>query len=271
MTKIIRVGVFDSGIGGLSVLHRCKMIFPRARYYYWGDNQFAPYGNRSGEEIFKRSLCAMNAFLSVGVDAVILACNTVTALCIDELRSMLSIPIIGIEPAVLPASRECRNVLILATMRTLESERLHELISRTNNCRFSLFFPEHLVEKIECLVLKGETFDLARHLPRGTYDGIVLGCTHYSHVKKGIADFYRAKTYDGNDGVAKRLSFLFCGDEEPLLGTADHLDPVSSCFVQKTEKETKNDIIFLGDSKNLNEFAYKRLFYEQAETGETKK
>jgi len=268
MEKTCRIGVFDSGIGGLSVLRACQRAVPHARYYYYGDNNFAPYGSRTKGEIERRVRSALKLFERLGVEIAVLACNTATTLCIEEMRREFSFPIVGVEPAVLPAARVCRRALVLATPRTVGSERLRFLLSQTEHCEFTLFAPPRLVTAIEDHVLLGKQIRLEEHLPVGSFDGVVLGCTHYVHVSEAVSSFYRAPVFDGGEGAARLVSRLVKERENcQLFGNDDHFCDESHgalIFTNCQSDRTYNDIIFLGKTKNLNEFAYKRLFISKS-------
>ena len=238
-----RVGVFDSGIGGLTVLHACVARVPYAKYYYYGDNKRAPYGNRSEEEICSFTKEALDRFVKIGVDAVVLACNTATACAMGELRREYSFPIIGMEPAVKPAAKSCKRVLVLATERTANSARMHMLLERFPECDFTLTACPHLAGAIEKYYTEGENFLLSAHLPEGSFDGVVLGCSHYSFFARQISKRYACPVFDGNQGVAKRLEHIL-GLMEP--GSADHL------------LEGKKTVKFIGTSRKINKSVYFR-------------
>ena len=93
-------GVFDSGIGGMTLLAECRRRMPHVRFYYYGDNANAPYGGKSGEELLGMSRRAFDLFSSVGTDAALIACNTVTTVCIGTLRREYAFPVVGTEPAL---------------------------------------------------------------------------------------------------------------------------------------------------------------------------
>lgn len=256
MKKEVKIGVFDSGIGGLTVLHECVKRASHY-FYYYGDNANAPYGGKSREEITGLVFHALTKLQGLGIDAAVLACNTATAVCAEEMRSKFPFPLIGMEPAVKPAGEHCKNVLVLATPRTAESERLQTLIAHSPNCRFTVYPAAGLAGAIEKKFISGENLTLSDHLPEGTFDGVVLGCTHYSFLKGEISGFYGAPVFDGNEGTARRLaSVLSMGG----IGTADH---------QKTrglddglKKKYKNQVYFVGKSGKINEILYKseRMF-----------
>ena len=94
------IGVFDSGVGGLSVLHELRQELPHEHFLYVGDSRWAPYGDRSAEVVVERAITITNFLVSQGVKAVVVACNTATAVAVESLRARFSIPLVAIEPAV---------------------------------------------------------------------------------------------------------------------------------------------------------------------------
>ena len=250
------VGIFDSGIGGLTVLKECLAGAPACRYLYYGDNLRAPYGERSPEEILSFVREALKKFKRRRVDAVVIACNTATAVAVDAVRRELSFPISGMEPAVKPAAERGGNILVLSTPRTAESARMKMLTGRFPDCRFRVFPAPALAGAIERCLTKGETLYLAAHLPEGKYDSVVLGCTHYVFYKKEIADFYAAKVFDGSAGTAKRLFEVIRNID---LGRADHLLPTknpNNCF----SFCEKNSVKFVGKCRKINKSVFLRTF-----------
>lgn len=261
MKQIRRVGVFDSGIGGLTVLASCQRLLPEVTFYYLGDNGNAPYGSRPPEEIRKLVKAALNSFRAVGTDAVVLACNTATAVCAEEMRRTFDFPIIGIEPAVRPAAKVCRHVLVLCTPRTAESGRLRALCDKFQNCRFTIAPAEGLAGEIERALTAGETPRLYDFLPEvelsstcdPALDGVVLGCTHYLFFRREIAEFYGVPAFDGNEGTARRLkSVLMHLPKEAEDGILDHQKP--PLF---DEKSLEKKLIFMGKWSKFNEKVYK--------------
>lgn len=259
-----RVGVFDSGVGGLTVLAACVRRLPAARFFYYGDNAHAPYGSRPPEEIARLVRRGLSRLAARGIDAAVLACNTATAVCAEQMRAEFPFPVVGMEPAVSPAAKVCRRVLVLATPRTAESERLHALIGRFPACSFRVAALPDLAGAIERHFRDGETLTLSDHLPAASCDGVVLGCTHYAFFRKEIGDFYGARVFDGADGAARRLeSLLYAGSPQPPrppFGTADHLCSAQNpnkCFTKKWKERGKNAVIFLGSGQKMD----KRLYY----------
>lgn len=234
--------VFDSGVGGLTVLRSCVQRCPQERFAYFGDNGNAPYGNRSTEEICFLALRAFNRIARMHVRAAILACNTVTAACVDNLRSRFDFPVFGIEPAVKPASALGGKVLLLATRATLSCRRVQRLI-RVNSSGAEIFpfSPVDLAGEIEKNVFNLSRVRLERHLPQGNYDSVVLGCTHYVFLKKRIEEFYGCPVFDGG------------------AGTADHVAKVLNVCSQNTAFLPEKQPVFWGKFKKYNRNAYNTL------------
>lgn len=194
----MKVGVFDSGIGGLTILSSCVKVV-NATYYYYGDNENAPYGTKSEGEITALARKAFDEFMKIGVEVVIIACNTVTAVCIDRFRKEYPFYIVGTEPALSLAYGKC---LLIATEATLSSDRLNILIERYSALQVVKYAPKRLVEEIEEKIFSLNEVDLS-FMQNREEDCVVLGCTHYSWVKNRIETYLPA--FDGAEGVAKRL------------------------------------------------------------------
>ncbi len=243
-----RVGIFDSGIGGLTVLKECQKVLPAAQYFYLGDNLHAPYGSKSKGEIEELVFSALQNFSDLQMDAVVLACNTATAVCAEEARKIFPFPIVGMEPAVRLAAKKCQSALVLCTPQTANSERMKRLLKENSAlCKFTVLAPEGLAFEIERALTEGRMPRLDPHLGKfSTFDpapdGVVLGCTHYVFLREEIGKFYGTRVFDGNFGTAKRLQFvLFGGRGEGTIGKPDHgVTPP----------------IFLGETANLNKRVY---------------
>ena len=181
------IGVFDSGVGGLSVLHHIRAALPGARLIYVADSAHVPYGDKSPAYIEARSLALARFLVGQGAQAIVIACNTATAAAVSSLRSRFGIPIVAMEPAVKPAVAATKSgmVGVLATIGTLESARFAALLEKyagdveivTQGC-------PGLVEQVELGELhSARTRELIERytaplLARGA-DTLILGCTHY--------------------------------------------------------------------------------------------
>ncbi len=281
--RIPRGGIafFDSGIGGLTVLAECEKYCKEEIYYYFGDNVHAPYGNLPPEKIRKYVLKAFRLFNRLRVKAVVIACNTATAVCIEELRKKYSFPIIGAEPAIFSAVKQGGEIFVLATRATCESERLRSLCQkyaeRYPNVKITICPCERLAEAIE----KSYPYfdlELGELLPQGNPKGVVLGCTHYIYIKEKISDFYKCNAYDGNEGIAKRLKCVLeknlskNRDEQPPTNVFKIKHKTKSFFIKKLaqktnvrsdktiEKRAKCSVFFLGKQRKINETVYKQMF-----------
>ena len=258
MEIIKRVGVFDSGIGGLTVLSECLARMKGVKFFYLGDNENAPYGSKSEREITALVRDALRVFEDLKVDAAVLACNTATAVCADIVRREFSFPVVGTEPAILPAARVCKNLLVLCTSRTAESERLQGLIDRCADCKITVYACPRLAEAIEHALTLGLPFSVFDHLPEGSFDGVVLGCTHYSFFRREISEFYGAPVFDGNEGIARRLQDVLSGGKsDPKWSENTEINKSSPI---EWSENVENEVIFCGNSGEMNEKIYKQTF-----------
>ncbi|MGA7815627.1 aspartate/glutamate racemase family protein, partial [Caballeronia sp.] len=161
------VGIFDSGLGGLSVLRAVRAALPDERLVYVADSLYAPYGERDDDFIADRTLAIGEWLVSRGVKALVVACNTATAQSIALARERLPIPVVGVEPGIKPAAllSQSRVVGVLATAVTLRSARFQALIDRhAGDCRFMLQPGHGLVQAVErCDTHSPEVIALLTH------------------------------------------------------------------------------------------------------------
>jgi glutamate racemase len=215
MHKACAIGVFDSGVGGLSVLRHIRQLLPRERLIYVADSGHVPYGDKSREYIEARSLLISRFLQQQGADAIVIACNTASAAAAASLRSQFKIPVIAMEPAVKPAVAASRNgiVGVLATTGTLASARFAALLERyageveiiTQGC-------PGLVEQVERGELSNQQTRAlieqytAPLLARGA-DTLILGCTHYPFLAALIAEVVGGNValVDTGAAVARQL------------------------------------------------------------------
>lgn len=181
------IGVFDSGLGGLSVLKEIHHLLPHENLIYVGDSVHAPYGDKSAKYVQQRSQQITEFLLNQGAKAIVIACNTATAEAAEILRTNVDVPVIGLEPAIKPASQLSKNGVIgvLATQRTINSERLLGLTERYAQDKKVLAQAcPGLVEQVEAYELNSDkTISLLKKyisplLDQGV-DALILGCTHY--------------------------------------------------------------------------------------------
>jgi len=191
------IGVFDSGVGGLSVLRHIRAQLPHEHLLYFADSGFAPYGNKPEQVVAERSLAVAQFLIAQGAKALVVACNTATVAAIKLLRAHYpAMPIVGVEPGLKPAAAATRNgkVGVIATNVTIAGEKflvLRDQISSASGAQFLLQGCPGLVEQIE----RGQLDDpatqamlerfIAPLLQQGA-DTLVLGCTHYPFVLTAI-------------------------------------------------------------------------------------
>jgi glutamate racemase len=189
------VGVFDSGVGGLSVAREILRALPAEDQLYVADTAWCPYGDRSVEEVRARSLAIGRWLEEQGAKVLVVACNTASGAALEVLREALRIPVVGLEPAVKPAVAASRagRVGVMATSGTLRSERYARLVAAHANGATVLAQPcpglADLVEDgfLEGPVLEAKLEEYVGPLRRAEVDTVVLGCTHYVFVQDAIS------------------------------------------------------------------------------------
>ncbi len=188
------IGIFDSGVGGLSVFKEVKRLMPDASYVYYGDNANCPYGPKGAEFIIERARTIAGILMERDVDAIVIACNTATSYAAAVLREKLDIPVIGMVPAVKPAALSTQTgvVGVLATMGTLNGP-LYQHIRDTygNGARIMEHIGVGFVELVEAFELSGPKAELVvresiEDMVLSGADSLVLGCTHYPFLKNTI-------------------------------------------------------------------------------------
>ena len=208
------IAVFDSGLGGLSVLRHLRRLMPNERYLYYGDCANAPYGSRTTAQVRELTLAAAEHLLrNYPVKALVVACNTATAAAIGHLRSLYpELIVIGIEPALkLAADRHPGGTIgVMATQVTLREEKFHKLWERfAGGCTVHPIQAPGLVELVETGKESSEEADaLLRKILSpyvGKLDALVLGCTHYPFAADSIGKILGSQTelLDGGDGTAR--------------------------------------------------------------------
>ena len=213
------VGIFDSGMGGVSLLRDALELLPNENYIFYGDNANAPYGDRTEDEILSLTSQAADLLIDHGVKALVLACNTATSASINVLRNKLAVPVVSIEPAIKPACSAPGEgkVFMLATAATTKLARYRALQARMPD-------PDRVINVgisgIVARVERGEigpgSMDdiLEKYLAPYTgmrADAVVLGCTHYIFPAEAIETWFKrhfsgpCRLYDGNRATVRQL------------------------------------------------------------------
>ncbi len=222
------IAVFDSGLGGISVLRELTKIIPHENFLYFGDSAHAPYGTKTTAQVRELTVQAIDALMPMGVKAVVIACNTATSAAIDTLRSRYpDIIMVGIEPAIKLAAAHCPQgrIIVMATEVTLREEKFCHLMQPFQSSHDILPLPcPRLVEFVEQGLLDGaepEAYLRGILLPCVTDDtcGIVLGCTHFPFLRHLISRLTGGNIpiFDGGEGTA--MHTMHCLENERLLCT----------------------------------------------------
>lgn len=222
--KTLPIGVFDSGVGGISVLAEIIGNLPSEDFIYLADSANAPYGTKGCECVRGLSVNAARTMMSTGIKALVVACNTATSVAIQHIRNEFDIPIIGMEPALKPAveAGKSGDIVVMATPLTLKEEKFNRLFEKYNTEATITPLPcPGLVEMIESGAESEEIrkylLKLYKDIELSKVSSIVLGCTHYCLIKREIRDFFGGKALivDGNAGTARHLKKIL--EENKLL------------------------------------------------------
>jgi glutamate racemase len=208
----VKIGVFDSGIGGKSVARAIEKEMPDAEVIYISDPENLPYGNKTPEQLQRLVIPKLKELESQGCEAIVVACNTVTTTIIKEVRAGMKVPIVAVEPMVKPASQMTKSniIAVCATPTTLNSPRYHELLE-LNAKHITVLEPDcsdwvYLIESnsADYSAVQERITEVCR---QGA-DVIVLGCTHYHWIEKEIeeiADKYGAKVLQPESALVAQL------------------------------------------------------------------
>ncbi len=255
------IGIFDSGMGGISVLAEVIKLMPKERYIYYGDSENAPYGIKSAEEVKKLCTNICDFLIDKGVKAIVVACNTATSVAINDLRKEYDIPIIGMEPALKPAATLGLDgkIVVMATDMTLKEKKLRELMDRYGKHKEIIKQPcPKLVNLVESGIMKGKDVEIIieecfNGIKVDEISSIVLGCTHYVFLKDQIRAFVGDKVpiIDGNEGTARHLKSIL--EHRDLLKSTKEEEVLLDVYNSKREEK----IIEL--SKNLLIFSLEKL------------
>jgi glutamate racemase len=249
------IAVFDSGMGGISVLRELVRIMPNENYIYFGDSANAPYGTKTLEEVRALTCSYAKSLFEEGAKSLVVACNTATSAAVRVLREQYPhIPIVGIEPAVKPASQcgEHPRVLVMATPMTIRETKFKNLMAQYEKEADIIPLPcPGLMDFVERGDLDGE--DLRKYLVELLFefrqekvDAVVLGCTHYPFVKDMIQKTLGGdvRVFDGGEGTAKEMRRRL--DEAGLL----------------TERTTKGNVEFRNSLESKEKLDLCRRLFE---------
>ena len=211
----MKIAFFDSGMGGLSVLHHARHVLPHEQFVFYADETHVPYGTKTRAEVESFVAEAFEFLLKQNVKAIVVACNTATSVAVPAMRARYDLPIIGMEPAAKKALAldPVHRVLVTATPITVAGEKMEHLIERVDH--------EHLVDRLalpelvtfaENMVFDGPEVEayLRKELAPyqlGNYSALVLGCTHFNYFKPAFRRILpqSVRFVDGNEGTVAQL------------------------------------------------------------------
>lgn len=211
----MKIAFFDSGMGGLSVLHHARKILPHEEFIFYADEDNVPYGTKTHEEVLSFVDAAFKFLIGQGVGAIVVACNTATSVAVKVMRERYSLPIIGMEPALKVALDlfPARKVLVTATAITITGEKILRLIERLHAKDLAeLRALPRLVEFAERQEFNSVAVEEYLRGELASYDwekfsSLVLGCTHFNYFKDTLRKILppHVKILDGNAGTVNEL------------------------------------------------------------------
>lgn len=218
------IGFLDSGIGGVFVLKKFLELYPNNKIIYLADNKNIPFGNKSKKKLIKIAISDCKMLVEKNCDIIVFACNTLTAAAIDACRKIFpNLTFVGIEPAIIPASKTPGKSLVLLTNATFKYSKLIRKHRRDKNLEFSP--QKNLAKDIEL----GRVKNLKKYFKNKNFSSVVLGCTHYNLLKNEISSYLNVNNFfEASVGVARRIglfannnekqkvSFLFTGKNESV-------------------------------------------------------
>lgn len=219
------IGVFDSGTGGIGTLKEIVRLLPCEDFIYYGDTGNAPYGTKSADEVMRCIYAVLDKLTRRNIKALVIACNTATSVAAARLREELTIPVIGVEPALKPAAmaRKKGSILVLATPVTLALPKFGQLMELYGEGAIPTPCPGlmELVEKKDAKGCHDYLENIFSQYDPKDLDAIVLGCTHYVFLRPMIRKMMpdHVLITDGNEGTARQLQrVLRCEGLERLTG-----------------------------------------------------
>ena len=211
----MKIGIMDSGIGGLTVLKECLARLPEHEYLYYADSKNAPYGTKTREQVYELTAQAVDFLVKKEAEIIVLACNTATSAAAKGLRQKYNIPIIGMEPALKPALKlaKKKRVLVTATALTLSQKKFCDLINQLDIYdQVDFIALTELVAfaergEFDKRVVTNYLAEKLAHLDTDLYGSVVLGCTHFPLFKECFEAIFpkNVAIVDGSIGTTNRI------------------------------------------------------------------
>lgn len=249
------IGIFDSGVGGLTVLKEIRKVLPNEEIYYLGDTARVPYGDKTKELIVRYSKQIVEFLIEKKVSAIVVACNTATSLALEELNETFKIPIIGVIDAGVKTAlytTKDKKVGVIGTAATIGSKKYEIEIKKKNSEIIVVSKACPLfVHAIEEGIIEGKLVDsiISMYLEdmKDKIDTLVLGCTHYPLLKNSISKLYpNIKIIDPAKETAKDLKIIL--EKEKLLTTNQNNGKVNYFVTDGAQKFMEVGEMFLGEN-----------------------
>jgi len=259
------IGVFDSGVGGISVLVEIIKLLPHEEFIYYADSINAPYGIKPENTIRSLTIKAADFLFKLGVKSLVVACNTATSAAIKEIRRIFELPVIGMEPAIKPAVELKKNsrIIVMVTPLTLQSKKFNSLVYQYKHLAEIISIPcPGLVELIE----RGNNniadylYSILRPETKKNISTVVLGCTHYVLIKREILKVLgrNINIIDGNCGTARHLKTVL--EKEGLL---------NNTLEDKLQIPLRANVRFYTSGTGIEVLKYKQLLQVEGITCES--
>lgn len=243
----MNIGIFDSGIGGMTLLHQAMVSLPKENYIFYADTDHVPYGTKTKEQVTGYVDEVMQFMIAHDCKAVVIACNTATSVAAGSMRSKYNIPIIGIEPAVKPAVEKSagKRVMVIATPLTIQEEKLKNLVEKVDDSHLvDLLALPRLVSFAEAGEFDSDEVitylkEMLEPYPMEEYGELVLGCTHFNYFKDSFAKLLPTgvKMIDGSFGTINQLKRIL--EQRGLL---EENEGIVRYFMSGRQVKTKKDL-----------------------------
>ncbi len=235
------IAVIDSGVGGISVLNKLVKNFPNQRFLYYGDNDNAPYGNRSRQDLLSLAIHNIDIIKQFPVKAIVLACNTLSVNLINEISEYSNLKTFGVFPPVEHCQANGEKTILLATQRTCDNYKDNELVTTVGFYDLAKqidkkIFNVNTVNFLSCEYIS--SLDL-KNVKKGEFFNLIIGCTHYNFIKNQIINHFRPqKVFDGTECLLLNLS--------KYIKSGKRLD-----------NYLQNQVLFIGKNAKFNEKVFK--------------
>jgi glutamate racemase len=262
------IGIFDSGLGGVSTLGQAMHMLPQEKFIYYGDSGVPPYAFMTAAQIRQRCQGICDGFVAQRAKAIVIACNTATSAALEDLKARYDIPVLGIVPAVEAAVPQggSGKILLLATEFTIQSEILRELIlTYAADCEVEMRAPREIIDLVESGTIEGPQMDACIRRFFGDLDTdafavVVFGCTHLGFLSRAISDVLGSDIHiaDGNEETIRQLiqvlnTLDLCRAAGDPGGEVDISNSGGAQYVQNAQKMLQSHLHNLTEIAGISE------------------